>query len=74
MRLHYDKKKDAFYIRFSESPYAESNEMDKGVIFDYDKRGRLVGIEILDASKRLSASFRAQMQRKPKMIFGSLGK
>ena len=59
MRLHYDKKKDAFYMRFSESPYAESNEMDKGVIFDYDKRGRLIGIEVLNASKKFSSAFRS---------------
>ena len=64
MRFHYDKKKDAFYIRFAESPYAESNEMDKGVIFDYDKKGRLIGIEILDASKRLSSAFHSQLLRK----------
>ena len=44
--------------------------MDKGVIFDYDKKGRLIGIEILDASKKLSSSFRAQMIKKQEMAVG----
>ena len=63
MRLHYDKKKDAFYIRFDEHPYHESDEVEEGVIFDYAKNGKLVGIEILEASKRLSPSFRAELLR-----------
>ena len=63
MRLHYDKKKDAFYIRFDERPYHESDEVEEGVIFDYAKNGKLVGMEILGASKRLSPSFRAELLR-----------
>lgn len=64
MRFHYDKKKDAFYIRFDEHPYAESNEVEEGVIFDYDKRGKIIGIEILDASRKLSPSFRGSLRRR----------
>lgn len=61
MRFHYDKKKDALYIRFDESPYAESDEVEEGVVFDYNKKRKLIGIEILDASRRLSSSFRSQL-------------
>lgn len=62
MRLQYDKKNDALYIRFDESPYAESDEIEDGIIFDYDNKKKIVGIEILDASKRLSSSFRSTMR------------
>ena len=62
MRLHYDKPKDAFYIRFDERPYAESDEIDEGVIFDYDKRGKIIGIEILEASRKLSPAFRGSLR------------
>lgn len=41
MRLHYDKKSDALYIRFDESPYAESDEIEDGIIFDYYNKKRL---------------------------------
>lgn len=50
MKFHYDKKVDAFYIRFSHRRYAESDEVKDDVIFDYDSDGRIIGIEILNAS------------------------
>ena len=64
MRFHYDKKKDALYMRFSENPYRESDEIDKGVIFDYDQSGNVIGIEILDASKKIAPSFRSRLTRR----------
>lgn len=64
MKFHYDKSKDAFSIRFDERSYRESDEVEPGVIFDYDRQGKLIGIEILDASKKLSSSFRASLLQK----------
>lgn len=64
MRFHYSKSEDAFYIRFDECPYAQSDEVEEGVIFDYDKRGKIIGIEILDASRKLSSAFRSSLLRK----------
>lgn len=57
MKLRYDKKEDALYIRFNSQRYFESDEVRDGVIFDYDKKGKIVGIEILDASKILPKDF-----------------
>jgi len=53
MRIHYDKENDAMYIRFSESKYFESNEIKNGIIIDYDKKGKMIGLEILDVEKNL---------------------
>ena len=61
MKFHYSKKEDALYIRFDEKPYAESDEIQDGVIFDYDNKGKIIGIEILDASRKLSSSFRSSL-------------
>ena len=52
MKVKYDKEVDVMYISFSKNKIAESDENKKGVILDYDKNGAIVGIEILDASKR----------------------
>ncbi len=52
MRIRYDEKNDAIYIRFSEELCFESDEVKEGFILDYDKRGRVVGLEILDVSDR----------------------
>lgn len=55
MRINYDEKTDALYIRLKETTYHESDEVKEGVLLDYDKKGNLIGIEILDASEYLSS-------------------
>jgi uncharacterized protein YuzE len=52
MKITYDPEVDALYILFRDAPVEESDEDKPGVILDYDKAGHVVGIEILDASKR----------------------
>ena len=64
MRLNYDKKQDALYIKFDKSPYAESDEVKEGIIFDYDKDEKIIGIEILDASLRLHKNFKSEIFKK----------
>jgi len=53
MRINYDKQSDAMYIRFSESKYYQSDEVKDGIILDFDKQGKIVGMEVLDVSERL---------------------
>ncbi len=48
MKINYDRESDALYIDLSDSPVLESEEIRPGIIFDYDKHGHVVGIEILD--------------------------
>lgn len=56
MRVEYDQKHDIMNIEFlSDVKIAESEERD-GVIFDYTKDRKIVSIEILDVSKRISRS------------------
>ena len=53
MRVKYDQEVDVLTIRFNDTPVEESDENKPGVILDYDKAGKLVGIEILNASKQI---------------------
>ena len=53
MRITYDREADAVYISFRETPVTTKHRAD-GVALDYDTDGRLAGIEILDASVRVS--------------------
>ena len=62
MNFHYDKKDDILAIRFSKNPYAESDEVQEGIIFDYDAKGKLIAIEILDASRRFPQKFRSSLK------------
>ena len=52
MRVRVDHGADAVYLNLTDRPIQGSEELADGVIVDYDAEGRIVGIEILDASKR----------------------
>lgn len=52
--VHYDRETDAAYIRFSPEKVLESEEVSEGVVLDFDADGRIVGMEVLDASRHLS--------------------
>jgi len=53
MRVRYDEEADALYIRLRKSEYDESDEIQEGFILDYDADGKIIGIEILEASAHL---------------------
>jgi uncharacterized protein YuzE len=53
MKVKYDQEVDVLTIEFSSTPVEESDEDKPGIILDYDKDGNIVGIEILNASKRM---------------------
>ncbi len=53
MRVRYDREVDILYIRLTETKIEESDEERPGTIIDYDADGMIVGIEILNASKRM---------------------
>jgi len=53
IRVEYDSKADAMYIWLRKAKYEISEELAENVIIDLDKRGRIIGIEILDVSKNL---------------------
>lgn len=52
LTIKYNKEADAIYLKFSNAEVAESDEDKPDIITDYDKEGKIVGIEILDASQR----------------------
>lgn len=53
MKISYYPDTDSLYIDLSERPSAESREISEGVVLDYDAQGRLVGIDIDNASKKV---------------------
>ena len=54
MKLKVDKQSDALYLRLDEAAVVESEEVQPGVILDYDAADNVVGIEILNLSKRVA--------------------
>ena len=51
MKIEYDPKADAMYIRLSSGTIADSDEVRPNVFLDTDANGRVLGIEMLDVSK-----------------------
>ncbi len=52
MRITYDPRVDALYIMFEETKVT-TKQIGEGIAADYDAKGKLAGIEILDALRRL---------------------
>ena len=52
MRVRVDHGADAIYLDLTDRPIENSEEVADGIVVDYDAEGRIVGVEILDASKR----------------------
>ncbi len=53
MKVTYDEKADALYIAFGEGP-ATVQEVAEGIALDWSGEDKLLGIEILDASRRIA--------------------
>ena len=53
MKLNYYPDTDSLYIALSPNASADSNEVAEGVVLDFDVDGRLVGIDIDNASHKL---------------------
>ena len=65
MKINYDRETDVLTVVFSDFKVDESDEDKPGVILDYDKKGNLVSVEILDASQRVSLPSRIEYQVGP---------
>ncbi|MBI5398312.1 DUF2283 domain-containing protein [Candidatus Woesearchaeota archaeon] len=53
MEISYDKDADAMYIRFRRGTLGRTRKIDDLTMIDLDDRGNILGIELLDASKRI---------------------
>lgn len=53
MRLHADQEADALYLRLDESKIVDSEEVSPGVVLDFNAERQVVGVEILQLSRRV---------------------
>lgn len=54
MNISYDSKADALYIQFQKGKVKETLKIRDGLLIDVDPAGHIFGIEILDASYRIT--------------------
>jgi len=57
MKIEYDKDADAMYIELSDSEFSKNKKVDNDTIVDLDESNNIIGIEILNVSKRISGNF-----------------
>lgn len=53
MKISYDKATDSLYIHLADRASVESDEVNDGVVLDFDANGALVGIDVQHASQRM---------------------
>jgi uncharacterized protein YuzE len=56
VKIEYDPEADALYIQVREADVGDNIDIEDGVTVDVDADRHIVGLEILDASKRLTAA------------------
>jgi uncharacterized protein YuzE len=54
MKLHYYPDTDSLYIDLIDMPAAESEEVRPGIVLDFAADGRLVGIDLDQASEHVA--------------------
>lgn len=61
MQITYDPSVDALYIAFREATPDDSRDVAEGVTVDLDGEGHIIGLEVLDASRRLGTEALAEV-------------
>ncbi len=63
MKATYDRQTDTLTVILRDGVHVTESDEDKpGVILDYDDRGNLVSLEVLDASRRVSEASKMEFQ------------
>ena len=66
LKITYDAATDTLTVVLRDAPARISEEEKSGVILDYDSDGRLIALEVLDASTRVDGVDTVQLQVIPK--------
>ena len=70
MEIRYDKEADALYIEFRKGKFAKNRKIDDFTIIDLDAEGKILGIELLEVSKRMPESLSEVNVKNLAMRFG----
>lgn len=53
MKMHYDEKADALYLRLDDAKVVDSQEVRPGIVLDYNADNEVIGIEVLQLKRRV---------------------
>ena len=64
MKITIDKQADAMYIELSDGEFAKNKKIDNETILDLDENGKIIGIELLNVSERMTKDFLSDIRVK----------
>ncbi|MBS3065670.1 DUF2283 domain-containing protein [Candidatus Pacearchaeota archaeon] len=64
MKITFDREADAVYIELGIGKFAKNKKIDDETIIDLDEEGKILGIELLNVSKRMSKDFLSDIRVK----------
>ena len=69
MKVEYDSNRDLLYIQIGSEDHrvAKTETISPGVYADFDSQGKLLGIEVLDASELMQHKMQFEVLLNPKM-------
>jgi DNA-binding transcriptional regulator YiaG len=56
MKYFYDRQVDSLYLTLADRPYGDSVEAAPGVVLDFDRDGRLIGLDLEHASTMIDVA------------------
>lgn len=62
MKVHFDEQADAVYLRLDDSTIVDSEEVQPGIVLDFNDKQQVVGVEILRVKERVPSANLRQMQ------------
>jgi uncharacterized protein YuzE len=68
LKVNYDKETDILYPVIKKGATYDSQELDDDLRVEYDKEGRIAGIEIFDARKSIGKAMAEEIARHRKAI------
>lgn len=63
MKANYDPEEDILYIVVKEGSIFDSKEIDEDIRLEYDKKGDVAGLEIMNARKNIAKTFAREIAR-----------
>jgi uncharacterized protein YuzE len=63
MKVNYDPEEDILYIVIKKGSVLDSKEIDEDVRVEYDRKGNLAGLEIMNARRNLARTFAREIAK-----------
>ena len=57
LKINYDPEEDILYIIVKEGSIFDSKEIDEDIRLEYDRKGEVAGLEIMNARKNIAKTF-----------------